>query len=241
MNPKRLWGAAGGPDADWIRPHVLWLPQDQPHVVSYLHEIAEVVSPYADIVAPVAEADWHWTIQAARAHAADGQRADCDRMEAAAQHLQEQLDTVASFEIYLGPAAASRSAVITRIVPVCEAAVPDPATVLNQRVRAGLAAAGLDMAAASESHWGHLTSAYGRVDTGKGQLGDRSDQLASALVHRVRRHITVTVDSVWLVWERQHPREARYGFERICQVHLGGMPVPGRPDRASSHRCEGAR
>ncbi|MFG2716915.1 hypothetical protein ACGFW5_01190 [Streptomyces sp. NPDC048416] len=232
MDSNRLWAAKDSPAQEWIRPHVLWLPQDQPHVVAYLHEIAEVVTPYADIVAPVAEAEWHWTIQAARAHAADGRRIDGDRMEAAAKHLQEQLDTVAPFEIYLGPAAASRSAVITRIVPVCEAAVPDPATGLSRQVRAGLSAAGLGMAAASESHWGHLTSAYGRVDTSSRQLGDRSDRLASALVHRVRRHLTVTVDSVWLVWERQHPREARYSFERVRQVHLGG--IPGVRDRTLS-------
>ncbi|MGW2858335.1 hypothetical protein [Streptomyces sp. NPDC001205] len=215
MDPKRLWASPGAPEADWIRPHVLWLPQDQPHVVGYLHEVAEVIAPYADIVAPVAEADWHWTLQGARADISDG------RMEIAAKHLQEQLDTLSPFDIYLGPAAASRSAVVTRIVPVCEAAVPDPGTVLNQRVRAGLAAAGLDMASASESHWGHLTNGYGRADTHTRQLAARSDALTSALVHRVRRHITVTVDSVWLVWERQHPAESRYSFERVRQIHLG--------------------
>lgn len=28
MGPTRLWGSEDGPDEDWSKPHVLWLPQD---------------------------------------------------------------------------------------------------------------------------------------------------------------------------------------------------------------------
>ncbi|GHI41149.1 hypothetical protein Sviol_55570 [Streptomyces violascens] len=123
--------ATAGHLGERLRPHVLWLPQDQPHVVAYRHEVAEVVTSDADIVAtptremsagstsclPAVLSPRRWIIQAARSRTADGRLADGDRMEAAGKHLQGQLDTVAPIEIYLGPAAASRLAVIPGSCP----------------------------------------------------------------------------------------------------------------------------
>jgi hypothetical protein len=226
MNPERLWGSKGGPDADWIRPHVLWLPHDQPQVLAYLREVADVLAPYAEIVAPVAEPDLHWTVQAAYSRGADGCYADRAVLDLAAKHIQNQVKDLAPFEVYLGPSAVSRSAVITRLAAVHEGAGPDPATVLNHRVRDGLAAAGLTMPARAEAHWGHVTAGYGLVNTDTPELAARSDDLASALLHNARRHITVTVSSVWLVQERQHP-EGRYTFERIKELCLAGSPRQG--------------
>jgi hypothetical protein len=226
MNPQRVWGSEGGPDADWIRPHVLWLPHDQPQVLAYLREAADVLAPYTEIVTPVAEPDLHWTIQAAYARGIDGRYADRAVLDLAVQHLQDQVKDLAPFEVYLGPSAVSRSAVITRLVPVHESASPDPATVLNHRVRDGLEAAGLTMPARAETHWGHVTAGYGLVNTDTPELAARSDDLASALIHNARQHITVTVSSVWLVQERQHP-EGWYSFERLRELCLAGPPRQG--------------
>ncbi|MFE9407347.1 hypothetical protein ACFYN0_00880 [Streptomyces sp. NPDC006704] len=226
MNPQRLWGSEDGPDADWIRPHVLWLPHNQPHVLAYLREVANVLAPYTEIVAPVAEPDLHWTIQAAYARGADGRYADRAVLDLAAQRLQDQVKDLAPFEVYLGPPAVSRSAVITRLVPVHEGTGPDPATVLNHRVRDSLEAAGLTMPARAAAHWGHVTAGYGLVNTDTPELVARSDDLASALTHNARRHIAVTVSSVWLVQERQHP-EGRYTFERVKELPLAGSQRQG--------------
>lgn len=45
-------GSAGGPDADRIRPHVLWLPHDQPQVLDYFARVREILTPYEDIITP---------------------------------------------------------------------------------------------------------------------------------------------------------------------------------------------
>ncbi|MEU4347105.1 hypothetical protein [Streptomyces sp. NPDC023838] len=233
MNPKRLWGSEDGPDANWIRPHVLWLPHEQPQVLTYLREVADVIAPYTDIVAPVAEPDWHWTVQAAYSRGADGRYTDTAALDLAAKHLQDQLKDLAPFEVYVGPPAVSRSAVITRVLPVGECDGPDPGSVPNQRVRSGLGAAGLLMPPAAEHRCSHLTSAYGSTTTNTPRLAARADDLASTLIHKARRHITATVSSVWLVWERQRPQDVRYTFERVHQLHLQGAPVraPGQARR----------
>lgn len=41
MNATRLWGRVGGPDKDWIKPHVLWLPQQFPQVLDYFARLRE--------------------------------------------------------------------------------------------------------------------------------------------------------------------------------------------------------
>ncbi|MET9374868.1 hypothetical protein ABZX98_12055 [Streptomyces sp. NPDC002992] len=105
MHPERLWGTTDGPAEDWIRPHVLRLPHDQPHVLAYLRQVANVVAPYDDIVAPVAEADWHWTVQAIRSHNAAGRRGDRRQLDEAARQIQCQLQESKSQSVRSPPAA----------------------------------------------------------------------------------------------------------------------------------------
>ncbi|MFE7804800.1 hypothetical protein ACFU51_09095 [Streptomyces sp. NPDC057430] len=226
MHPGRLWGTTDGPSEDRVRPHVLWLPHDQPHVLAYLRQIAKVVAPYDDIVEPVAEADWHWTIQAIRSHDTAGRRVDQGQLDEAAGQIQRRLRELEPFEVVIGPVAASRSAVITRILPVDTDRDVDPATRLNKCVRAGVEAAGLSMPPAAEPHWGHHSAAYGRVDTDTPELAARSDDLASALAHQTRHHVGAVISSLWLVWEEQHPERSAYTFERVHQLHLAGAASP---------------
>jgi hypothetical protein len=66
------WRAPDGPPEDAVRPHVLVLPHDQPEVLAYFDSVRQVVNPYVDIVAPVAEPDLHWTVQGAQSRDATG-------------------------------------------------------------------------------------------------------------------------------------------------------------------------
>ncbi|MET9374867.1 hypothetical protein ABZX98_12050 [Streptomyces sp. NPDC002992] len=115
---------------------------------------------------------------------------------------------------------------ITRILPVDTSWDVDPATMLNRYVRAGAEAAGLSKPPSAETHWAHHSAAYGRIDTDTPEFAARSDDLASALIHQVRHHVTAVVSSVWLVWEQQHPQRSAYTFERVHQLHLAGAASP---------------
>ncbi len=79
LNPERLWTAADGPDEDRIKPHVLWLPHNQPQVLAYLARFREVLARYQDFITPVAEPDLHMTIQKIDSHDRDGRRIDKGR------------------------------------------------------------------------------------------------------------------------------------------------------------------
>lgn len=52
LSDQRLWAPQEGPDADRIRPHVLWLPHDQPQVLDYFARVREILTPYEDIITP---------------------------------------------------------------------------------------------------------------------------------------------------------------------------------------------
>ncbi|WP_405814197.1 2'-5' RNA ligase family protein [Streptomyces sp. NBC_01390] len=155
MGPQRLWGSEGAPDEDWARPHVLWLPQHEPQVISYFARLREIVEQYPDVITPIADEDLHMTVQKVNAHNSDGIRVDDGQLAHAAITLQRELDALAPFAIDIGPARASGSAGIVEIWPES-----GPAE-LNRRVRAGLLAAGLTLPPPEEHFWPHMSCGYG--------------------------------------------------------------------------------
>jgi hypothetical protein len=216
MSPERLWGREGGPEEDWVRPHVLWLPQNQPQVLAYFARVREIVTRYPDVIAPVADEDLHMTIQAIN-HTAAGVRVDDAQLAVAAAAVQRELADLEPFDIEIGPARSSGSAGIVEIWPET-----GPAE-LYRRVRAGLLAAGLSLPPAQEHFWCHMSCGYGVQDTDTPELAARSDELASQLGRGIRPGIRTqaTVSSVWLVWERQVPERNTYTFTRVHELHLG--------------------
>ncbi|MFF2145530.1 2'-5' RNA ligase family protein [Kitasatospora sp. NPDC058190] len=217
MSESRFWGRADGPDEDWIRPHVLWLPQDQPQVLDYFARLREITSQYPDVISSIAEEDLHMTIQKINPQLADGTRVDDDALKTAAVAVQKELASLEPFTVEIGPARASGSAGIVEIWPE-----QGPAE-LYRRVRAGLTVAGLQLPPPEENFWCHMSCGYGVQDTDTPELAARSDRLASDFGRRIRPGVrtSATVSSVWLVWERQHPASARYSFERVHQLHVG--------------------
>jgi hypothetical protein len=111
------WRAPDGPPEDAVRPHVLVLPHDQPEVLAYFDSVRQVVNPYVDIVAPVAEPDLHWTVQGAQSRDATGAYVGSDLLGRAAELLQKELSRLDPFDVIVGPTASNRSAVLTRIMP----------------------------------------------------------------------------------------------------------------------------
>ncbi|GAA2255711.1 hypothetical protein GCM10010430_44420 [Kitasatospora cystarginea] len=217
MGPKRLWGSEGGPAEDWIKPHVLWLPQDDPHVIEYFGRLREVVARFPDVITPIADENLHMTIQSIRPLTTLGVRVDSEQLAVAAAAVQAELDGMAPFDIQIGPARASGSAGIVEIWP------EDGPAELNHRVRNGLLAAGLDLPPAEEHFWSHMSCGYGNQDSDTPELATRSDQFASEIGKSIRPAIRTraTVSSVWLVWERQRPELNTYTFERVHQLRLG--------------------
>ncbi|MGW1006479.1 hypothetical protein [Streptomyces sp. NPDC002520] len=57
ISGTQLWAAEGGPEEDRVRPHVLWLPHDQPEVLPYFARMRKILSRYPDVITPVAEAN----------------------------------------------------------------------------------------------------------------------------------------------------------------------------------------
>lgn len=217
MSASRRWRAEGAPAEDSVRPHVLWLPPAE--VIDYFRQVREVLAPYEDIVAPVADGDLHWTIQGALSHDYADERVGPRQLKDAAEALRIDLAEQAPFTIDIGPVALSRSAVLARVWP--HDALSDPPQHLNLRVRSGLTNAGLVLPEAAEAYFPHMSAAYGKVDTHYLNQMDRADALASALLRRARHHATVRVESVWLVMETQHPDRHTYAFERIQELPLG--------------------
>ncbi|PCG87245.1 hypothetical protein CIB93_05005 [Streptomyces sp. WZ.A104] len=218
MSPRRLWGTPGGPDEDWVKPHVLWLPQDQPQVMAYFARIREVVSRFPDVITPIADEDLHMTIQSVRQLNSDGVRVDDAQLAAAARSVQAELDPMAPFDIEIGPARASGSAAVVEIWPE-----EGPAE-LNRRVRVGLEAAGMVLPPAEEHFWCHMSGGYGARDSDTPELAARSDQFASEIGKSIRPGIrtSATVSTVWLVWERQRPDLNTYTFSREHALYLSG-------------------
>ncbi|MEY9958838.1 2'-5' RNA ligase family protein [Streptacidiphilus sp. MAP5-52] len=216
MSAKRLWGSPGGPDEDWVKPHVLWLPQQDPQVLDYFGRLREVVARFPDVLTPIADEDLHMTIQSVRPHNTSGTRVDEEQLAAAAGYIQDQLDDIEPFDIQIGPARASGSAGIVEIWP--EAGLAQ----LNQRVRTGLLAAGMDLPPAEEHFWCHMSCGYGNQDSNTPELASRSDQFASEIGKSIRPGIraSATVSVLWLVWERQEPDRNTYSFERKQPLHL---------------------
>ncbi|MFJ9034058.1 2'-5' RNA ligase family protein [Streptomyces sp. NPDC102274] len=156
MGPNRLWGSEDGPEEDWVKPHVLWLPQDEPRVLDYFGRLREIVARFPDVITPIADEDLHMTIQSVRQLNTSGVRVDDEQLAAAAAAVQRQLDDVDPFQIQIGPARASGSAGIVEIWP------EDGLADLNRRVREGLLAAGMVLPPAEEHFWCHMSCGYGK-------------------------------------------------------------------------------
>ncbi|MFD7013993.1 hypothetical protein [Streptomyces sp. NPDC059928] len=216
MNPSRLWGSEGGPDEGWIKPHVLWLPQDDPQVLDYFSRLREVVARFPDVITPIADEDLHMTIQSIRKLNTSGARVDEKQLAAAAVAVQAALDGMAPFDIQIGPARASGSAGIVEIWP------EDAPAELNRRVRKGLLAAGMDLPPAEQHYWCHMSCGYGAQDSDTPELAARSDQFASEIGKSIRPGIrtSATVSTLWLVWEQQVPARNTYTFTRVHELHL---------------------
>ncbi|MFJ2778207.1 hypothetical protein [Kitasatospora sp. NPDC087315] len=104
MTAARRWGRAGEPDEDWVRPHVLWLPQDQPQVLAYFARLGEITSRYPGVIAPIASDDLHMTIQKIEPTVADGSRVAGSMLKTAAVTVQNELAELEPFTIEIGPA-----------------------------------------------------------------------------------------------------------------------------------------
>jgi hypothetical protein len=220
MGPNRLWGSADGPDEDWVKPHVLWLPQGQPQVMAYFRRLREIVERYPDVIAPIADEDLHLTVQSVKQHNEDGVRVDGEHLARAAAAVQRELEGLEPFDIEIGPARASGSAGIVEIWPET-----GPAE-LNRRVRAGLLNTGLVLPPQEEHFWPHMSCGYGNQSTDTPELAARSDEFASAIGKGIRPGIRcrATVSSVWLVWERQDVPRNTYTFKRAHELYLRGTP-----------------
>ncbi|MEU0215570.1 2'-5' RNA ligase family protein [Streptomyces sp. NPDC006265] len=221
MGPNRLWGSEAGPEEDWVKPHVLWLPQDDPQVLDYFGRLREIVARFPDVITPIADEDLHMTIQSVRQLNTSGVRVDDAQLAAAAVAVQRQLDDVDPFEIQIGPARASGSAGIVEIWP------EDGLAGLNRRVREGLLAAGMVLPKAEKHYWCHMSCGYGAQDSDTPELAARSDQFASEIGKSIRPGIrtSATISTLWLVWERQEPDRNTYTFTRVHELHLGGGRV----------------
>ncbi|MEV0636416.1 hypothetical protein AB0I77_15890 [Streptomyces sp. NPDC050619] len=217
LTEKRLWAAADAPDEERIRPHVLWLPHDQPQVIEYFTRVRDILDRYPDVITPVAEPDLHMTAQKINPLDGNGRRVDEQRLHDAAPALQYELSGLAPIDIEIGPPRASASAAVTDVWP-------EPG--LHEcylRVRTGLLAAGLTLPPEETYHWGHMSAGYGLTDTDTPELAKRSDHLASELGRGLRpgSRVSATVSSLWLVLEKQHPDANTYTFRRIREIHLG--------------------
>ncbi|MDX3224491.1 2'-5' RNA ligase family protein [Streptomyces sp. ME19-01-6] len=217
LTPARLWGTPGGPDEDWIRPHVLWLPQHLPQVLAYFHQLRQIVDAYPDVVTPVADENLHCTIQSIKNQAADGQSSSPEHLKTASRAIQHHLADLEPFDIEIGPASLSGSAATAAIWP------EDGPAELNKRVRTGLLEAGLVLPPPEEHFWPHISVGYGNQDCHTPRLATRADELASALVTGIRPGIrtTANIRSVWLVWERQDVPNNTYTFTPVHELHLG--------------------
>jgi 2'-5' RNA ligase len=226
MNPSRQWGREDGPAEDWVKPHVLWLPQQEPQVLGYFDRLREVVTQYPGVIAPIATEDLHMTIQSVRQHNTDGDRVDDEQLARAAAAVQSELDDVEPFDIEIGPARASGAAGIVEVWPETGLAA------LTRRVRAGLLAAGLVLPPVEEHFWPHISCGYGAQDSATAELAAQSDEFASAIGKCVRPGVrpTATIKSLWLVWEKQVLSRNTYTFERMHNLRLGPQP-PRSPDR----------
>ncbi|MFF1712208.1 2'-5' RNA ligase family protein [Streptomyces sp. NPDC058268] len=221
MGPKRLWGSPDGPDEDWIKPHVLWLPQHEAPVMEYFRRLRAIVERYPDVIAPIADEDLHLTVQSVKQHNREGARVDGEQLARAAAAVQRELESLEPFEIEIGPARASGSAGIVEIWP--ETGLAD----LNRRVRAGLLAEDMSLPPEETHFWPHMSCGYGAQDSTSAELAARSDQFASEVGKGIRPAIRARamVSSVWLVWERQEPDRNTYTFQRVHELHLG-KPAP---------------
>ncbi|MFI7337009.1 2'-5' RNA ligase family protein [Streptomyces sp. NPDC050085] len=218
MAPDRIWQKPGASQADRGRPHVLWTMQDHPHVLGYFREIRQILAPYTDIVTPIAEDDLHWTIQGAHAVDIAGDRVGAPQLATAAKAIGHELSGIQPFEVTIGPAALSRSAVMVRVLPRTPGR--DVFADLSTAVRTGLTAAGLTMPAAPKIP--HASAAYGAADTyNDPQLARHCDDLASVLIHEARHEVTVTVDTLHLVMETQDVAGNTYHFDRVHDLPLG--------------------
>ncbi|MFF4859922.1 hypothetical protein ACFY2N_34145 [Streptomyces rubiginosohelvolus] len=80
MGAKRLWGSVDGPDEDWVKPHVLWLPQGEPQVMEYFRRLRVTVERYPDVITPIADGDLHLTVQSVNQHDEEGVRLDGEQL-----------------------------------------------------------------------------------------------------------------------------------------------------------------
>lgn len=217
MGPKRLWGREGGPEEDWVKPHVLWLPQSDRQVMDYFGRLREVVKRYPEVITPIADEDLHMTVQKVEPFTKDGTRVDSELLARAAVAVQRELNALDSFEIEIGPARASGSAGIVEIWPETGPAA------LNRAVRAGLLAAGMDIPPEEKHFWPHMSCGYGVQDSTTAALAESSDRFASEIGKSIRPAVRTqaTVSSVWLVWERQDVQRNSYTFTRVYELHLG--------------------
>ncbi|MFG2684397.1 hypothetical protein [Streptomyces sp. NPDC048392] len=217
MHPGRLWAAPGAPAEEWIKPHVLWLPQSDPQVLDYFARLNEVVTRYPDVIAPIAPEDLHMTIQSIRPLNNTGVRVDGADLENAAVAVQGELADLEPFRIEIGPARASGSAGIVEIWP------EEGPAMLNRRVRQGLLSVGMDLPPEEEHFWCHMSCGYGVQDTDTPELAARSDQLASDLGKAIRPGIRTSalISSVWLVWEQQVPSRNTYTCQPVHELRLG--------------------
>ncbi|MFE2426931.1 2'-5' RNA ligase family protein [Streptomyces sp. NPDC059373] len=185
-------------------------------MIDYFRRLREVAAAFPEVIAPVADADLHMTIQSIKSRDTAGERVGADHLRRAASALRRELTSLEPFDLDIGPTRASGSAAIVEIWP------EEGPAALNRRVRRALVSAGLDLPPAEDHFWCHMSLGYGITDTDTPELAARSDQLASALGQRIRPGIRTwaTVSSVWLVWERQHPDLATYTFEPIHEIHL---------------------
>jgi hypothetical protein len=217
LGPKRLWGREGGPDEDWVKPHVLWLPQSDAQVMAYFGRLREIVEQYPDVIAPIADEDLHMTVQKINQHTGDGTRVNDELLARAAVTVQRELASLEPFDIEIGPARASGSAGIVEIWPETGPAA------LNRAVRAGLLAASLNLPPEEEHFWPHMSCGYGVQDSTTAALAESSDRFASEIGKSIRPAIRTraTVSSVWLVWERQDVQHNTYTFTRVHELRLG--------------------
>ncbi|MCA1220017.1 2'-5' RNA ligase family protein [Streptomyces sp. 8L] len=222
MGPARLWASEESPAEDWVKPHVLWLPQHDPQVLDYFGGLRQVVARFPDVITPIADEDLHLTIQSVRQLNTDGVRVDAKQMARAAVLVQHELGGMESFDLEIGPARASGSAGIVEIWPEA-----GPAE-LNRRVRAGLEKAGMVLPPPEEHFWPHMSCGYGVEDATTAEAAMRSDKFASDIGKAIRPAIRsrATISSVWLVWQRQVPECSTYTFERVHELHLGKGNAP---------------
>ncbi|MFE6779051.1 2'-5' RNA ligase family protein [Streptomyces sp. NPDC057702] len=197
FTPHRIW-PGGGPF-----PHVLVPLGAYPPARAYARAHADLLAGHGDLLG-VAPGDWlHATVQGVH-HPVNADQED--RLRAA---LRAELAGTRPFAVQLGPVWPGVTAVTAALYP------EDGMAELNRRARAAAhRVPGITPRPPEARFWAHATLAYARRAF--------PDQRLNRALRALRpARVTLTVDRVHLVTQRQHPERGYYTWDVTEEIRLG--------------------